>query len=149
MLAGAVVATALQQPLIVFPVALLSHFALDALPHFGIYEHDPHARNRHPLFHYVVAIDVALLLSLLVLLPSVLRGEVSRWVLLGGMVLAWIPDAVWIGEFLQMRKVKDYARRNVFVRFHQYIQWFEKPWGLVTEVVWFGAMAVLLGTLAQ
>ncbi len=150
MLAGAVVATALQQPLLVFPVVIASHFVLDMIPHFGVAEHDPSERNGHPLFHYILTIDVCLVISLLVLLPFIMQGRVSWWVLVTGMFLAWSPDIVWVGEFFRTAKRKrEYKRTNKFVRFHQYIQWFEKPWGLVTEVVWFGAMAVLLGVLAR
>jgi len=150
MLAGAVVATAIQQPLIVFPAVILSHFLLDTLPHFGVREEIPSERNKHPLFRYVLAIDFLLTAVLLLLLPSILRGTVSWWVLVIGMFLAWAPDLVWVREFFKIIKTKeDHARTNWLTRFHQKIQWFEKPLGLITEVVWFGAMAVLLGILAK
>lgn len=149
MLAGAVVATAIQQPLLVFPAVIASHFVLDALPHFGVREYSPQLRNNHPLFKFVLAIDIGLTLSLLALLPFILKGVVSWWVLLLGMFLAWAPDLMWVREAAKIARNKTNPLRNSLERFHQWIQWFEKPWGIVTEVVWFGSMAVLLGVLAR
>jgi len=150
MLAGAVVAAAIQQPWLVFPTVIASHFVLDIIPHFGVREHNPRLRNKHPLFRFVLMIDVGLTVALLALLPFILKGIVSWWVLLLGMFLAWAPDLMWVREFSKMAKTKkDYLRTSSFEKFHQWIQWFEKPWGIVTEVVWFGAMAVLLGAMAR
>jgi hypothetical protein len=150
MLAGAVVATAIQQPLIVFPVVIASHFLLDMLPHFGVREDIPSERNKHPLFRYVLLIDLFLTVGLLLLLPSILRGTVSWWVLALGMFLAWAPDLMWVREFFQNAKAQeDRQRTGWMVDFHQKIQWFEKPLGLITEVIFFGGMAVLLGVLAK
>jgi hypothetical protein len=149
MLAGAVVAVALHQPILVLPVAFMSHFVLDAIPHFGIKEDHPAERNRHPLFRYIIVIDIAMAVCLMVLLPAILKGVVSRWVLMLGMFFAFAPDLVWIRGFIsEMRTKTDFKRYGWFANMHQRIQWFEKPWGLVTEVVWFGAMATLLGFLA-
>lgn len=149
MLAGAVVATAIQQPWLVFPAVIVSHFMLDVMPHFGIGEHDPVLRNKHPLFRFILIIDIALTITLLVILPFILRGVISWWVLCLGMFLAWAPDLMWIREFAKIARTKSNPLRNGFERFHQWIQWFEKPWGIVTEVLCFGVMATLLGALAQ
>lgn len=150
MLAGAVVATAIQQPLIVFPAVIASHFVLDVLPHFGVREDTPSERNKHPLFRYVLVIDFFLTAGLLLLLPSILHGTVSWWVLVLGMFLAWAPDLMWVREFFQNAKAhEDRERHGKVVHFHQKIQWFEKPLGLITEVVFFGGMAVLLGIMAK
>jgi hypothetical protein len=35
MYAGAIIALAISQPLIALPLAFVSHFVLDALPHYG------------------------------------------------------------------------------------------------------------------
>lgn len=149
MLAGAVVAAALHQPLFVFPTALMSHFVLDILPHFGIQEDRPAERNKHPLFRYVIAIDVVLGVALMVFLPGIMDSAVNRWVLVIGMVLAAAPDLVWVRGFIsEIRTKTDFGRYGWLSRWHQKIQWFEKPWGLITEVIWFGVMATLLGLLA-
>lgn len=150
MLAGAVVATAIQRPLIVFPAVIASHFVLDVLPHFGVREESPSERNKHPLFRYILVIDLFLTAGLLLLLPLILQGTVSWWVLVLGMFLAWAPDLMWVREFFQVVKKHEHQQAPGWVmKFHQKIQWFEKPWGLITEVIFFGGMAVLLGVLAK
>ncbi len=146
MLAGAVMATAIQRPLLVVPLAMASHFVLDIFPHFGVNEHDQTIRNKHPLFVYILITDTALAITLLVLLPFVLHGSVN-WLLVSGMLAAWIPDAVWIRHFPHHLRGTP-VRPGRISRFHQRIQWFERPIGLVVELVWFSAMGVLLGYLA-
>lgn len=148
MLAGAVLATTLHNPLLVFPTAVVSHFLLDVLPHFGIKEEEHVQRNSHPLFRYILIIDITLLIALMALLPAILKAGVSRWVLMSGMFLAWAPDLVWVRSFFsELRHKTHFPQYSWFSRLHQRIQWFEKPWGIVTEVVWFGMMATLLGVL--
>jgi len=147
MLAGAVVATGIQQPLLIVPLAVASHFVLDMLPHFGIHEDDQARRNNHPLFHFVLIIDVVMVVSLLALLPLILKGAISSWVLLLGMVMAWIPDAIWIPRFFRSRRGQEITH-NWMTKFHEKIQWFERPPGLVIELFWFVAMGVALGVLA-
>jgi hypothetical protein len=147
MLAGAVVATGIQQPLLIVPLAVASHFLLDMLPHFGIHEDDHAKRNKHPLFYYVLIVDITLVVSLLALLPFILKGAVSAWVLLLGMVLAWLPDAVWIRHFLHSRRGHKLAQSWV-TKLHDKIQWFERPPGIVVEILWFLGMGITLGLLA-
>ena len=147
MLAGAVVATGVQQPLLIVPLALISHFVLDMVPHFGVHENDHAKRNKHPLFHFILAVDIAMAAALLVMLPSILSGAIDRWVLLLGMVLAWIPDAVWIRHFVHSRRGQELAK-GWLTTFHEKIQWFERPPGIVVEILWFVAMGTALGLLA-
>jgi hypothetical protein len=145
MLAGAVMAAGLQQPFLVVPLAFASHFVLDVLPHFGINEPDVTIRNRHPLFRYIVVIDTILAITLLALLPF-LAGSVSWWILGLGMLCAWGPDALWVAHFVRHLRGRP-AQHNRFTHFHQRIQWFERPVGLIVELVWFAAMGVFLGYL--
>lgn len=148
MLAGAVVATGVQQPLLIVPLAFASHFLLDIVPHFGVHEDDHAKRNKHPLFRYVVAIDVTLVAALLASLPFVLKGAISGWALLLGMVLAWIPDAVWIRHFVRSHRGRPALGHSRLSKFHEKIQWFERPPGIVIEILWFFGMGVALGFLA-
>lgn len=150
MLAGAVVAVGIQRPLLIAPLAIASHFLLDILPHFGVHHGDSAKRNKHPLFQYVIIIDILLTSALLILLPSILQGAVSWWVLLFGMLMAFAPDFTWIHHFFYelWHKNKKKLQISRFSRFHEKIQWGEHPWGLAVELIWFGSMGVLLGMLA-
>lgn len=146
MLAGAVVATAVQQPLLVALLAVASHFVLDMVPHFGVHEDkDPVTRNRNPWFQFMLALDLTLVAALLVLLPFVMHGVVSPWILLAGMVLAWIPDSVWVHHFIRTHRGHTKHSHGRISRFHQRIQWFERPIGITVEILFFGGAAMLLG----
>jgi purine-cytosine permease-like protein len=148
MLAGAVVAVGIRNPFLIVPLAITSHFVLDVLPHFGVHRHDSAKRNKHPLFQYVLCIDILLTIALLVALPFMLQDAVASWVLLLGMILAFAPDLVWIHHFYYERRYKKVRQEGRLSRFHAWIQWGERPWGVFIELVWFSAMGVLLGVLA-
>jgi hypothetical protein len=150
MLTGAVVAVGLQHPLLIAPIAVASHFLLDVLPHFGVHHGDHAKRNKHPLFQYMLIIDVALSIALLALLPSILRGAISWWVLILGMAFAFLPDVAWLYRFfyeLGKKKRKPYEESRLS-RFHDKIQWGERSWGVFVEIIFFAGMGVLLGALA-
>jgi hypothetical protein len=149
MLTGAVVAVGLHHPLLIAPVAIASHFLLDVLPHFGVHHDDPIKRNKHPLFQFMVVVDVALSAALLALLPFILKGIISWWVLLLGMIFAFLPDVIWLTRFVhEIRYKRKYEEETWFSRFHHKIQWGERSWGVFVEIVFFGSMGVLLGALA-
>jgi hypothetical protein len=149
MLAGAVVAVGIQHPLLIAPIAILSHFVLDAMPHFGVHTHDAAKRNQHPLFRFMLVVDIAMTVALLLLLPSVLQGMVSHWVLIWGMCLAFLPDVVWVYHFFHgLRHSYQPKKKNWVSRFHSRIQWGERSWGVFIEIVFFAAMGVLLGAMA-
>lgn len=152
MLAGAVVAVGVQNPFLIVPLAVASHFLLDVLPHFGIRTVDAAVPDKHPLFRYIVIIDIALAITLLTLLPSILKGAVSWWVLWIGMGCAFLPDFIWVYRFAYEAIHKKQHTEGRFAkvhRFHAKIQWGERPWGFIIEIAWFGAMGVLLGLLAS
>jgi uncharacterized membrane protein len=112
-----------------------------------VHRGDSAKRNKHPLFRYIVTIDILLTITLLIALPSILKGAVSWWVLLLGMVLAFLPDLAWIHHFFLLRRKKQ-IRASRLSRFHSKIQWGERPWGVAVELACFGGMGALLGAVA-
>lgn len=149
MLTGAVIAAAVHQPWLVVPLALVSHFVLDSLPHFGVAEGDIRARNRHPLFRTVLAVDLAILFTALLLIPLLFSGKVSGWILLAGMLAAWLPDVVWVSHFWHDRQGHAKKEPVWLTRFHQKIQWFERPFGLIVEVLWLAGTLAALSLIAS
>lgn len=147
MLTGAVIAVGLQRPLLVFPAAFISHFVLDILPHFGVHHKNNAERDAHPLFKSVLIIDVVLVMIMLLVVPLVFHQAVNWWIVFAGMLIAWLPDAVWLRHFWHDRKGVMRTEPVWLTRFHQKIQWFEKPHGLILEVVWLGAMGLWLRAL--
>lgn len=147
-LTGAIIALAVKEPTLVVPLALLSHFILDVIPHFGIHEEDVNKRNTHWLFRTVVSIDAVLVLSLLIAVPLLANGNLSGWVILLGMLSALLPDSVWIYRFGRTMLTKIEHPYSKLSSFHQRIQWFEKPWGLPVEFVWMIVSILVVNGLA-
>lgn len=141
MLTGAVIAVAIKKPALAVPLAFLSHFMLDALPHFGIYEDDVIRRNKHPLFRGVVMVDALLALLTLIGLPFLVHS-LPWWQLELGMLAAYAPDSVWLVRFAREVRSEIWRPGGWFARWHQKIQWSEKPWGLSVEAVWASMMLV-------
>lgn len=147
-LTGAVIVLAVKQPALALPLAFLSHFILDAIPHFGIHEDQPIKRNGHWLFRSVVIVDVALVIAALAAVPLLFGGTISGWWILLGMLAALSPDSVWIYRFLNEVRTKIAKPHGRFARFHQWIQWSEKPWGLSVEFAWAITMLVLMSDIS-
>lgn len=140
---GAVIAVAVKQPELAIPLAFASHFALDALPHFGV---DYHERHDYPAFKRILVVDLIATPLLLVLIPFWL----SSWTAYFAMLAAVGPDTIWFMKFYVdwRRGVKFSLPQDPFSRFHKKIQWGERPWGWGVEVVWAGLATYLLLTLA-
>jgi hypothetical protein len=145
---GAVIALVVKQPALAIPLAFASHFVLDAMPHYGIYENDVIRRNKHWLFRTVLSIDVPLMLFLLVVIPGLAAPKLAWGVVLACMLAAILPDATVVYRFLKQVKTQKWEPPgNWFTRFHLGIQWYEHPPGLIVELAWFVAMTVVFDKL--
>ena len=124
---GALIGAVIQDPVIALPAALLSHFVVDSLPHFGRLNHKTKAFSR--MLRADIVLSTAFLVSLVIFKPY-------DWpLLLGCAILSTCPDLMWLPEFF--REVKDHPpkSRNLIMRFHGIIQ-FEFTWGYWIELVW-------------
>lgn len=121
MLTGTAIAVALREPLLVAPLALMSHFILDAIPHFD-----------HPLYQYgsryftlIMAADgvvsVGTVTLVMLALPH-LAGVIAL-----GALFAIMPDFLWLYYYTHGRP------QWWFFRFHTKIQWYERPPGILVE----------------
>lgn len=144
---GAVIALSVRQPALAIPLAFLSHFALDVIPHFGIYEDDVLRRNKSRLFRAVVSADIILMLTLLVVIPHIAVAKLAWGITLSCMLAAVLPDSVWVYRFVREVRTQKWEPGGWYPRFHQAIQWFERPVGLVVELAWFGSMAFIFDKL--
>lgn len=137
-LAGAIVGATIHQPWIALPVAIASHFACDALPHFDY----PTGNNRHSRkFAIWLAADVgfgsAILASIWFLQPY------QAWlVVLCGAVSASV-DAMWIYYLLYKPRDPD-TITNPFGKLHHRVQrWTAvRLWPL--ELLYFVVFSVIL-----
>lgn len=137
---GAVIALVVKQPELAIPLAFVSHFVMDAIPHFGIYEDDVLRRNKSKVFKTVVSIDIPLAVILVFTIPHLAAAKVAWWIVFVSMVAAVSPDFHWVYRFIREVKTQQWSPGGWFPRFHQAIQWFEQPIGIITEIIWFGLM---------
>ena len=127
----------------ILPIALLSHFVLDALPHFG----NTKGKDIDKKFITMYTIDFILLCSLW--LAVLLVTGHFRYLVIAAMTLATIPDVVWIYRlFLEMKK-KVVPKKNILTRFHTAIQRGERTWGWTIELGWLSVMGVIFISLVR
>lgn len=143
MLTGAVISMAVTQSYLAIPLAIASHFVLDALPHFGevgVGKEGYFSRLKRT----VIIVDV--------LIASVVLGWLlihSHWLAAVCAIAAVSPDFVWIYREAVIRLKSSIKPRNAFSRFHERIQLGERPWGLIIEIVFAVGMLQVFRSLVS
>lgn len=129
-LAGAIIAVLIPAPLVPI-VAFVSHFILDAVPHFGNQPWMPTsgAQPYSKIFKYWLLLDAvgcfAALFFAWWLFPD-------KWLIITiGTFFAAGPDFLWL---LEPHAHSRFAR--TFFSFAKKIQWAELPWGWVLEIAY-------------
>lgn len=141
-LTGAMIGLTVQQPAAAIVLALISHFVLDAIPHFGDLHKWTKRTSRH--FKLVLAVDASLSLAILVLLGFV---QPANWVLaVVCAITAASPDLMWLPHYIDDLKGRASKHFNIVENFHSKIQ-YEWPRGIVVELLWAFGMAGLLAKL--
>lgn len=137
---GAVIVMLVQYPLIALPLALISHFALDVLPHYGVpYDKRP----QHQTFGRVLLVDV-IMFPITAVMLMVVAGT-FWWLVMIAMFLAISPDFVWVYRYWREKKGVILAQ-NPLTHWHSRIQWGERPWGWIIEMAWF---VLIIGVVLQ
>lgn len=145
-LTGALIGLTVTNPALALPLAFLSHFACDLIPHYDPPGADGAKRFRSKRFVYEFLIVGAGLCLALVLLLAVARPH--HWFLAAVCAfLATSPDLLWIPRFLHARRTgKDVIPNNWFFRLHHRIQWRTGPRLIWVEAVWFVVFGAVLLT---
>jgi hypothetical protein len=124
-LTGGLLAEVLPFP-IALPLAFVSHFILDAFPHYGI----PHRkRNKSTFWKIFFTFDTLATFSLAIY--AIVAGHYK--VFLCGLV-ATMPDYIWVGRVVRAGSFDLSQHDNWFNKWHAGIQKLEKPWGLWLEL---------------
>lgn len=121
-------------------MALLSHYVLDSLPHFGVSE-DTEIRNGSKFFKSVVTIDTLLFVASWIAVPILCSSaRVPVWLILACMGAAFLPDLAWLYRFYKEQHSHADKKRKMHIlnHLHHKLQWGERPWGVFIEVIWFG-----------
>lgn len=131
---GSVIALAVKEPLLAIPLAFLSHFVLDAIPHYGLEKFVGYKKHKKT-FHKIISIDVVFLFAFLVFL--FLAG--APFLVFACVFVACSPDLAWVYRYsLQERFGQNKPKpRNRFNTWHVDIQthtmkglYIEVPYGL-------------------
>jgi len=128
-LTGTTIALTVRSPLLALLMATISHFALDALPHFGGVTWFGSWNKRTA----IIAIADGVITLLTMILSFFLFVE-ARWLTLSCALLATMPDWPWLINYL-------FKKEHWYFRWHQAIQRYERPWGAIVEVI-FGVSLV-------
>jgi len=139
-LTGAAIGLQVTEPVAAVPLAFISHYVCDIIPHYGRGLPEEEELNS-ALFRVLLAMDISLCV-LLVLILGLWRPH--HWLLAA--VCAFVaasPDLFSLNRYLQARRHKP-IKQNWYTKFASDIQWFERPIGAVVEVVWFVAMIIIL-----
>lgn len=131
-LTGAAIMLAGGGSALLFPVALLSHFILDAIPHFGFHE-QPGKYSKN--FSRLLVVDA---LSCFIFVLLLVSSGLDIWPsVIAGAFLAASPDFMWAsGYFRVKRGMPESKDSNSIKRFHSRIQWSQTPSGAIVEIAW-------------
>jgi len=141
-LTGATIGILIGKPLLAVPVALLSHFICDAVPHFGFTGEKLKKRiMRGNSFRNYLVVE-AIICFVIVLAIAVLRP--AHWQLAAWCAfVAASPDLLSYKRYRATRSGTAWSG-NLYSRFAHDIQWFERPIGALVEVAWLVAALVIL-----
>ncbi len=130
-LTGVLIGLSVHQPVVAICLAFVSHFVLDAIPHYS----DPKFTGKKlaPILAVDFTIALIILGSLVVLQPQ-------YWLLaIACGIAAASPDLMWFPLWVRQLLGKPKKPLNIVQRFHAKVQWAERPYNLPYEVVWFVA----------
>lgn len=148
MLAGAVIAISVKQPLLAVTLAYVSHFALDAIPHFGIHSYkNVFERNRQLWFKKYLQLGALFTVIFVPWLIIFLKGAISFWLLLACVIAAILPDLVWVPRYIQELRTHEEKSKGKISQFHVRIQRDSLVLGGIIEVTFFAGMILLLTKL--
>lgn len=145
-LTGALIGLTVHEPALAMPLAFLSHFACDAIPHYDSALEDGPKRFSSKEFIYVQLVAGAVLCFALVVCLAVTKPQ--YWLLAAVCAfLAASPDLFWIPRFVQsLRTHKDPGAKGWFLRFHAFVQWKTGPQFWIVEAGWFVAGCLLVAS---
>lgn len=140
---GAIIAIAFKEPAIALPLAFASHFALDAVPHFGYKGNGGFTEFfKHKLTYFVLVLEFIAWVFLVFLLHA------QPAVVILAALIATSPDLVWLYRYFgfERRGVEPPAIGKLS-HLHSILNWCERPWGILVELVWFSGAIFLLQRL--
>jgi hypothetical protein len=140
---GAVIGLAVSEPFLAIPLAIASHFVLDAIPHHG----ERTNSFTSPVFRILLVSDAILCFALVVVLIAV---HPKHWLLAAFCALAAAGvDFMQAPRYFRSIHGKPEKPRDIIGRFHGRIQWYQRPPGAAIEIAWAAAAIVVLVKLMR
>lgn len=147
MMTGAFIAVIIRQPALAIPLAFVSHFVVDMVPHYGYGKVPFHERDAQKHFLLKQVVDTYAGVGLFWMIPYLLREVQAPWIIAWSMFAATVPDAYWAIQYAVAKRKGTYPALNRYARFHKAIQWCERPWGAYVELAWFIGIGLFLKSL--
>lgn len=136
---GALIGLTVANPVFAVPMALLSHFVLDALPHFGYKGEGGYGfLFKHKLARGVTYADIVI-----AIIVAAMLLRLSPVALLIG-IIALSPDIMWPIRYMVYERKGKMPPEGYLSWFHWHIQKYERPWGLGVEAVYLLVIIYLL-----
>lgn len=133
---GAMIAAVVKRPALVIPLAFLSHFICDAIPHFGL------ALPFGSLAMFAwLAIDGLAIMGIAFFLYK--KRVPNKKLLATSAFVAMSPDLAWLYYGIQ-QTLNEAVVMDPLARVHSTIQWLEHPAGILLEFVWIGIMVGII-----
>lgn len=144
-LTGAAIGFIVQRPIIALPLALLSHFICDALPHWRTNQPEKTVLRSRWFVRYLF-LEV---LACVALVAILFANQPLNWQLATLCAFAAAsPDLLSFKRFWRQRHRKAWSPGS-YVKFASGIQWFERPIGAFVEVAWFIAAVLVIMPFLQ
>jgi hypothetical protein len=129
---GAAIALIVKQPALAIPLAFLSHFITDMIPHFGLDEKELFGKR----FNTILIADFLFALILMIFLAILFPDQM--WLIWACMIAAASPDLMWAYHRLYVEHVnKQKPKLGVIAKIHHKIQWSQTLPGAYVEALWF------------
>lgn len=138
---GAALAMTVQRPLAGIALALVSHFVLDILPHYGQKSESVVNWFKYRATWLVEGLNVIGIPLLIYLLWG------QPWWVYAAAAMALAPDITWLFRYYWYERYGLQASSYALTRFHSRIQRWERPWGAVVELVFFLTVATAIITM--
>jgi len=138
-LTGAVVASIIKQPVLAIPLAFVSHFVCDSIPHFD-------SEKDKKLAKWAIPLDLSIAFVLVLYLTFLVDIGIPGWLVFLSMAAATSPDIVWGWRYFKLRDLQKMVEKPMLITtyYHLKIQWSETKKGIVVEALWFIAMSTIL-----
>ena len=145
-LAGGAIGFVITNPVVALPLAFISHFVLDLLPHFGFAT--PTDRKRHPrLQRTYLLIEAIFPLSFF----TTLLFLGAPWLVIAAALISIAPDLIWPYKFFVASKPDSLStpgqhtrEEGLYSYWHKRIQKFESIQGGIVELLFSGVLIWLI-----